>query len=156
MIEDKRVKNYNREAKYYESAKFRALKKKWYDLLKEDGFVDIEDPTGMFVNRPALKLSLKMDRERETNESEYFRQAGQFLYRHSFRGHYRYMDKYVWELHCEGATIRAIQAKMLIERPDKWWPKGISGIHASIERTKTAMLKELKALLDEEYADDEI
>lgn len=153
---DERTKNYQRKAKFYETSEFKRLKNEWYDILKEDGFVDIEDSTGMFVSRPALKLSLKMDRERETNESEYFRLAGQFLFRHKFRGHYRYMDKYVWALHCEGETVRGIREKMLVERADKWWPKGISGIHASIERTKTSMLKELSDFHDREYADDEI
>lgn len=95
-------------------------------LLKESGFVDIEERDGTLkdprISRPPKDLAAVdlMDRRpnweehvRATARAEYFRLANQALHEHHFPTP---LHRQVWKLHAEGMTFRGIAAQLGISK----------------------------------------
>lgn len=87
------------------------LQKEYYDRLAKDGFDDIEDVTNeerrliewhSFDQHPIDPLVAEAIRE-------YYTAASRLLYSHSFKNK---TEKRIWELYCEGMTIREIESKL--------------------------------------------
>lgn len=89
--------------KYYETADFKALQKKWYGKLEDDGFQDAEREDGALQNWSTQfsRGNLEFNQSKE----EYFRLAGHFLHDHRFANE---TERRVWELHTNGMSTGKI------------------------------------------------
>lgn len=87
------------------SPSFRKLQKQWYKKLKEEGFKDIE--TVGFYMRSAINLRAVATKDREAIQ-EYYSNATSVLYETEFDNE---KDKKIWELHCEGLSVRKVASK---------------------------------------------
>lgn len=88
-----------------------ALRKKWYQILKKEGFVDIEvlAPDGGFYD--LLKHQLYFDPttpERQAQE-KYYALARAFNYDFTFKNT---LEQNIWKLHSEGVPIRTIKIRL--------------------------------------------
>lgn len=92
------------------SAKFKALQAEWDKKLEDSGFVDIENREhGSLKSYHSMTFFNSSNRHqvRQQNKQEYYRQAGQFLYSHTFET----ADEYnLWKLHCEGETFHTYRS----------------------------------------------
>lgn len=93
----------------YRTKEFQDLKAKWYRKLVKIGFKDVEQDedhmkqwdSHVFVSRHSAGLY--------NSKEKYYQLAGQFFYDNKFRSK---KEKFVWELHSIGYTVRAIAAEM--------------------------------------------
>lgn len=102
---------------------FKDLEHEWYQVLKDSGYLDIEDTSN--INRPLKEWhSFKMVSERfqeiKDDKSQYQRQIDEFYNHPSFpdicktmvkHGNCKFEDwevKLLWGLHVEGVTTRGI------------------------------------------------
>lgn len=80
-------------ARWYETPDFLSLQAEWYQRLRDNGFVDVEDvahapPKAHF---PSLE--------------EYYRRAGHYLWDKSWESE---RDREIWRRHAEGESVRQI------------------------------------------------
>jgi uncharacterized protein YerC len=91
---------------------FDALQREWYQRLKDDGFVDIENSKGELKAHGSQK---DLERLRDWNTegirivSDYYSRAGEFLNVHAFTS---LADRAVWRLHSEGIGYHKIAARL--------------------------------------------
>lgn len=111
---------------------FKKLQADWDAKLKESGFEDIER------NHTFLKRFHKDDmldtfsNHDGATRMEYFAAAGRFLYDYQWES---LVDRTVWELHCQGLSVREIaRALKGTEVKSKW------KAHQIVQRLKTAMV----------------
>lgn len=97
----------------FETKKFKALEKKWYSKLKNDGFSDIErnDKRNLKTD-PLENIFHFYDEAAFERKEEYYRLAGQFLHEHKFKSA---ADRLVWDLHSQGMSIRNIIKRLKLE-----------------------------------------
>jgi hypothetical protein len=91
----------------YTEKDLNSLRKKWYKILKKEGFKDIETlaPNGQFYDM--LKYPFKYDLnspERKAQE-KYFALARSFNYECNFKNEF---ERKVWSHHSEGVPYRKI------------------------------------------------
>lgn len=89
---------------------FKALERRWYQILAESGFEDIEDTRTpeRFLKKWTLKFgTLNPDLIAETRL--YYEEANYLLHRHVFESK---TEKLIWKLHCEGLTIEEISFRI--------------------------------------------
>ncbi len=95
----------------FKQKQFKDLQAHWYEILKNEGFQEIEDTNSP---REFLKcwhhsyfiIKTKNARNFKSN-TEYYYKAAQFLETYNFQSFY---EKEVWRLHAEGKSVRAIAA----------------------------------------------
>lgn len=95
------------EKKFFDSDEFKRLKKDWYKKLSDEGFDDIELPSGFVV--PAFSHKTHKKDVNYEAQAEYYDQCLSYLHYGKFT---KKMDKEVWELHCDGVTVRATAKKL--------------------------------------------
>lgn len=87
----------------------KALERFWYDKLKKEGFIDIEDTT--ISNRPLLSWHsfkfCKTPKVKQEALSDYYYKASQLLNTYEFE---KPIHRRIWELHCEGYSWRKIES----------------------------------------------
>lgn len=104
---------------------FKTLQKMWYQRLKDDGFIDIENKewhSRYFVTQYSPVQF--------ANKQEYFRRAQIFLHEFPFKNR---RDRKIWRLHSEGFTLREI-AKKCRTTTDKMNKDNIHAIVLSFAR----------------------
>lgn len=92
----------------FKTKEFKALQDKWYKILAQKDFEDIEK------NEHSLKLwhadyfadARRNDENVIQAKQEYYRLAGQFLFEYKFKNP---MEKRIWQLHSDGKSIREIE-----------------------------------------------
>lgn len=92
------------------SNKFKKLKAKWDKKLASTGFNDIENADGSLkasTHPRTIALALQEKEERDA----YYTIASQLLHTHPFANA---VEKKIWEMHCEGISIRDIMSKLKI------------------------------------------
>lgn len=87
------------------------LRQHWYEILKESGFVDIENTT-----HPNLPIKdwhsqrfKKVNVERKNHIENYYKKACELLLTHTFQSE---LHKKIWQLHSEGKSIRKIEREI--------------------------------------------
>jgi CRISPR/Cas system-associated exonuclease Cas4 (RecB family) len=106
--------------KFYQTTEFENLQKEWYEKLEKEGFNDLEKNESWDYIRPEVFSGGK-------EKAEYYLQASQFLQSHEFKSP---VKKQIWELHCEGHSIRWIAAKL---------EKSSSSVFRAIKSTRKKM-----------------
>jgi hypothetical protein len=103
------------------SKEFKELKAKWDKKLEKSGLENIEQEDGNLKNWSSRVFSSSRsginveDRiEYYKSVEGYYRTAGQFLHEYKFKSN---KEKLIWELHCEGLSVREI---MIIMRKRKF------------------------------------
>lgn len=94
-----------------------ALKKEWYNKLKETGFDDIEHSNGSLKQLHSSKFlsdhngSASIEHTQHFNKykAEYYRLATHFLNDHKFESK---VEKFIWHLHSEGVSTRDIVSRL--------------------------------------------
>jgi len=83
---------------------FNALKKKWYQKLRDEGFKDIEtEKHGLLKTFDSTVFSSRYDPTTFESKETYYRLCGIFLHHHKFETR---LDKAIWELHTNGKSFR--------------------------------------------------
>lgn len=140
---------------YWQTKEFLNERDKWYKILEEDGFEDIEiHKPGQAegfpeLRRPTHKLIAKLLQQVQTDqtslfrkshpENEYFTQACNFFHSNKFPSK---LEKSIWEAHSEGCRITEIAAMIKRSR---------SSIHRSIQKLQKKMI----AAMIKEHEDGE-
>lgn len=86
------------------------LRAEWYRKLKESGFKDIEDYEGYLIHEGDPRSNKLKDWR---DHQEYYSLACEYLNSGEFEAE---LDKQVWELFCEGNSIRKIERSTQIYR----------------------------------------
>lgn len=87
------------------------LQRKWYDILKEEGFKDIETLLRNGVHADILSQPAVHKRNRFNHpyifeeHQNFYRLASWFLHEYEFP---EVIDRQIWELFAEGKTMRSI------------------------------------------------
>lgn len=89
------------------------LQKKWYKVLKQDGFTDIEKDEDTLHTWTSTFFKMRHNPILSTAKEEYFRLAGQFLHDYPFETK---VDRLIWELHSQGLGVRQISKKLKEDR----------------------------------------
>lgn len=95
-------------ADVWNSTKFKRLKDKWDEKLRNSGFEDIENSDGTLkvdTDPRTVSHALKEKESRET----YYSIARSFLVDYEFT---KKLEKDIWENHCEGIGARSIAKKL--------------------------------------------
>lgn len=92
------------------SGDFELLQKQWYQKLKEDGFVDIENTA--YKNPDLLRYEGKYFIKQYSPfefeiKQEYYERASEFLHTHVFESR---LDEEVWKMHSDGVSVREMAA----------------------------------------------
>lgn len=118
------------------SKEFKDLQSTWYAKLEKDGFEDIEQ------SEDILKIWNRLRYDNVTTTisaiSQYYRLAGHFLHDFQFESE---LDKFVWEHHAQGLTVRDI-AKLAGEAGFK--KKHKSQVDRTIIKLRKEMLKNVR------------
>lgn len=90
----------------FKTKEFKALHAKWEKRLEKEGLPDLETADGQLkgISHASFFKAHYNQVDAEAKE-EYYRQAGYFLYDHKFQTE---LERKIWELHCEGVSIRDI------------------------------------------------
>lgn len=120
------------------------LQREWYEKLKQDGFIDIEDssdPSGQLKEWHSFKFISLSSQIRKTKRSQYQLQIDSFANDPSFvevtilmtkhwNSRFKALDvELIWTLHRDGLTERGIASEMkcskscihfLLERMREW------------------------------------
>lgn len=89
----------------FNSKEFKDLNAKWRKKLEKSGFEDIENDRGELRSSDSSEYIRNFDPIAAGAKEEYFRRAGFFLYEYKFETE---LERRIWELHVEGASIREI------------------------------------------------
>ena len=93
------------QVSFHQTAKFKALNKKWRDKLENSGFSDAEDAEGNLKRHHKQFFGCRVDMELAPSREAYYRLAEQFLHVHSFKNANEHK---VWELYSQGWFIPQI------------------------------------------------
>ncbi len=108
------------------------LQTHWYNILKEEGFVDIEDTS--LDDRPLIEWHnfkfKKCNIERRMATETYIDEARNLLHTYGFANS---THRLIWELHCEGTSIREI-AKKISDTPETYRKSRVFTIIKNISR----------------------
>lgn len=98
---------------FYENDKFISLRNAWYELLKETGFNDLENPDqpDRFIQPEIINTRSKFG-----FTENYYQYCQLILRDFPFR---RDVDRLIFELHTEGKSIREIEGLLPIMFIDK-------------------------------------
>ena len=88
-----------------DSKEFKKLQKKWYDILKKDGFEDAESDEAHLKFWSSQYFQINFEPTAFNARKEYFDFADKFLNEHKFLSLY---EKQAWHYHCEGLSLREI------------------------------------------------
>jgi hypothetical protein len=97
------------------SSDLKRLQKRWYKILKEEGFKDIETllPNGVLADvlaQPAIHKRNRFHHPYIFEEHQsYYRLCSWFLHEYSFTEE---VDRMIWECHSDGLPIRDICEKV--------------------------------------------
>ena len=119
----------------FKGKKFEALKDKWYDKLKAEGFNDIESDENNLKEWDTSIFS-RYDQNTIGAKEEYFRLAGQFLNSHKFEDA---REKLIWELHAEGLSFNDIAKKLKSKR---YKVCSRSSMHITVKKLTEEMLQQ--------------
>lgn len=100
------------------------LTSKWYQILKDDGFVDIEENFQFHSSHFA-----RLAKRPSINSKEYFERASEFLERYEFDSD---LEESIWRLHCSGIPVRTISQKLNLS---------LGSTHREIDRIRNIMLE---------------
>lgn len=111
-------------------------------LLKDSGFVDIEDERGEMDQalRAVKGHSKRWEAAEIASLSDYYRRAGQLLHEHPWRSP---VERRIWELHGEGASYTRVwrTVKREIEQGDLPRERMYRRrVHAVVSRARAVML----------------
>lgn len=84
------------------------LQAKWDKILRDSGFVDIEDRSSsreMLKSWHSTLFIHRFDKDRFEARQTYFHLATQFLYAYEFESE---LDEEIWRLHSDGLSLREI------------------------------------------------
>lgn len=118
--------------KPFQTKEFRALKKQWYQTLKDDKeYIDIEDDYGRLVDHRSIsdlyqRIHFKMGIMELT--SAYYSWACEMIHVGAFTNN---RDLMIWEFHIEGLSGAEISEKVGLERT--WVNKEIKRIRKYLE-----------------------
>lgn len=110
-----------------------ALRRKWYKILKDNGFDDIEvlAPDGQFYDMLRYPLRFDINSPEKKVQERYYAMARAFVFDYEFRDE---VEKQVWQHHSEGMSVRGIAAKMNIGR-------GVMYFQRRLGRLRKAMIQ---------------
>lgn len=105
----------------FQTKKFRQLQKVWYLKLEETGFEDAEDTNSeneFLKTWHSSYFQTKYDPHSFESKRDYYDCALEFLHR-NYQNHQYGLFEYnqesrIWELHCEGLSLREIARKLTI------------------------------------------
>jgi hypothetical protein len=120
--------------KWYDSAKFKKLKERWYKKLSDAGFEDVEYDEN-HLREYDSSITRRYDVHQIGPKAEYYRLAGQFFYDHKFD---TARDKSIWDLHSQGLSVTAIAHK-LKHKGYKAVTK--TPVHVTVQKLAKEMLK---------------
>lgn len=84
----------------------KSLQKEWYEKLKQEGFIDIENSEGNGLRKYESKyFKAEYSPQEYRSKEEYFYQTNKFLCEYDFQTE---TDKEIWLLHSDGISIRGI------------------------------------------------
>lgn len=100
----------------FQSRQFKKLQSKWYGILKETGFQDIEDASGNLTDHQSVqdfaqRIGFRAGLVEEIQD--YFSWACEMVWRGRFKSA---QDRMIWRLHAEGKSSRKIQEKTGLDR----------------------------------------
>lgn len=105
---------------------YEELKKKWYGILKESGFEDIEQKDGNLKDWDSIKFVKNnniVSYHNHKQKADYYYYATHFLHQYKFD---KEIHKFIWEEHTKGLGVRTI-AKLLnkdgafkVNKDDVW------------------------------------
>lgn len=99
----------------------KSLKLKWYQKLANKGFRDIEYwDTNELKWADGSRYQARLFPEQYEEQARFYQLASQLL--HSNKWWRKAGDKRIWQLFCEGLTIREI-AKKIKRSPDYSWQR---------------------------------
>lgn len=90
------------------AADFKEIEREWYERLKKEGFEDIEysgSPSKPLKQYASYYFIARTDPLSFESKQNYYQRASQFLHDYLFHSD---QEKKIWELHCEGKTLRQI------------------------------------------------
>lgn len=96
----------------FQSKQFKVLQHKWYKKIKDQGFDDVEDvesPREFMKDWHSMYFQKRYTIDSFQAKEEYYRMARSFSNTHKFECR---RDKQIWELHCEGLSLRKIAEKL--------------------------------------------
>jgi hypothetical protein len=101
----------------FETPEFRALLGKWNQILARDGLAEITDQGDFLSGRHYRDKSTPADiRQRIELTQSYYERASELLKDFAFKTK---LHRRIWELHCEGLSIRNIVKKLRKHRLSK-------------------------------------
>lgn len=117
----------------FKSKEFKALEALWYQKLAASGFNDIEDtetPERGLKAWHSAYFKARYTPDAFEAKRLYFELAQSFLHAHEFESE---MERQVWELHCEGLSLRTIAGRIETK---------VCRIHKLIKRLTQLMFEE--------------
>lgn len=100
--------------KFWKTDEFQRLNREWQEKLKEDGFVDHEDPSREHLRTwHSAYFQVKYTALTFESKQLYFERAAQLLHTHRFKSK---EQKEIWKLHSQGLSLREI-ARALSSSP---------------------------------------
>ena len=90
---------------FYKDPNFIKEQKKWYQKLKNSGFVDIESFSTACEPHDILKFPFNSGGMDIEQEEEYYRECRSFLHEFNFKSK---TERKIWELHSEGTPYKKI------------------------------------------------
>ena len=105
---------------HQETPEYKALQRKWYKKLKDQGFKDLEfNETSPYLADNTYKQELQAKRGQSTRLAEYFRLAGGWYWHGEWDSE---LERWLWLKHCEGLSCRetaaALKKKKNFEHPE--------------------------------------
>jgi hypothetical protein len=108
----KRLPPKNDEVQFYEKAKFKKLREKWYKKLEKSGFVEIEavhTKNELVKDYHSSHFMKDYVVDNYDAKQKYFELAREILHTYEFKNK---QDKLVWELYSEGMECKTIARKL--------------------------------------------
>ena len=90
---------------FYKDPNFIKEQKKWYQKLKNSGFVDIESFNATCEPHDVMKFPFNSGGMDIEEEEEYYRVCRGFLHEFNFKNN---RERKIWELHSEGTPYKKI------------------------------------------------
>ncbi len=112
------------------------LQAQWDAKLKKSGFEDAETKSGQLKAWHKLDIMRRFQHSDAATKMEYFVSAGRFLYDHKFESA---TDRAIWELHCQGMTLREILKVLQGSQVASKWK-----VHQIVLRLKKEMVRSWK------------
>lgn len=97
----------------FQSRSFKALQRKWYGILKQKGFRDIEH-NDYALTEYHSRLQNDYSPQHYLEKERYYQLASQLLHELKFQSP---LHKKVWTLHAQGLPARAIARRCELKSP---------------------------------------